>query len=104
MFGFNFKIHFDVNEWLRERKGRKIRKLQSICPHAYFQEENGKYIIKFFVSSPSGTLQWQCQRCGAIFATYPTHLDDMVPYWLKNPKKLNKQNKKADKLIKKIHG
>ena len=99
-----FKIHFDVNKWLQDRRNRKIRKLQSICPHSHVIKKDGKYSIESLLIRLPETSRWQCQQCQAIFEVYPKYIEGWISYWAKNPEEFEKRIKKFDKLIKKIHG
>ena len=97
-------INFDINKYL-ERKDKLLdQKIKNTCLHmelSYDEQQKGVIYKSFFVS-PSGTLQWQCQRCGFIC----NHIDQddqykTAQYYLNNSKEYKKQQGKFYKLLKK---
>lgn len=95
-------LSFDINEYLKSRDEKLKGKIRSYCPHVAIKEIDDKIGIQSTFISPSGTLNWICQRCGLqIF-----HLDQgdesrRLKYFLENPKKLTKQDREFQKLAKK---
>lgn len=97
-------INFDYNKYL-ERKDKLLdTKIQNTCLHMElsYDEKQNNIIYKSFFLSPSGTLQWQCQRCGVIC----NHIDQdeqekIAQYYLNNMKEYKKQQEKFYKLLKK---
>jgi hypothetical protein len=96
-------FNFDVNKYL-ERKDKKLdRKIKNSCTHMYMElmgEEDGKPLFSFqsLFESPSGILQWQCQRCGLI-RNHNNDYEKRVEYYAKNPDEYIKMNKKFQKLM-----
>ena len=97
-FALRATVRFDLNEWLKSRRERKEEKVRSLCPHAYLAEEEGTIVVHSSFISPSGTLAWQCQRCGAV-----THDEAATTanqrYWAKHPDELLKREKVLKNLI-----
>lgn len=94
---------FNINEWLKGRDEKLNDKLKNYCPHVNVKMVGEKIGVQSTFVSPSGTLSWICQRCGLQFL----HLDQCVEnqrleYFMKNPKELQKQEKKFKKLLKKL--
>ena len=94
-------VKFDLNQWLRDQRKRRQDNLKMLCPHVRTLENDRIIEVHSTFFSPSGTLAWQCQRCGQI--TYDeTAIDAQVMYWGNNPDALSERNKKMIKLAKKL--
>ena len=98
-------FNFDVNKYLERRDRRLEQKLKNTCTHLnmeYAGQEEGKplYKIQSLFESPSGTLQWQCQRCGLV-RSHNNDYDKRAEYFAKNPDEYVKLHKKFQKLLKK---
>lgn len=95
-------FNFDINKYMESRQEKYSAKCKNACLHFEFvKKDDGIEVHSFFVS-PSGTLNYICQRCGLI----RLHLDReeqerTANYYIKNVKKYNQQNKKFQKLVKK---
>ena len=65
-------INFDINKYLERKDQRLSKKLRNTCTHIQMEfvrkDENNipEYMIQSLFESPSGTTQWQCQKCGLI--------------------------------------
>ncbi len=98
-------IKFDLNKYL-ERKDKKLDlKMKNTCTHVYMElagQEDGIPLYKFesLFESPSGTLQWQCQRCGLV-RNHNNDYEAHAQYYAQNPNEYTKKNKKFQKLLKK---
>ncbi len=93
---------FNLNEYLEYRDKKLKDKIKNYCTHAEIVDIDGKIEIQSTFVSPSGTLNWVCQRCGLQLL----HLDKKketkrLEYFLKNPKEFKKQESQFKKLIKK---
>lgn len=95
-------IHFDINEWQRDRRNRKIDNLRIMCPHVTMGfNDYGQPVVNSSFISPPGTTAYECQRCQ--FRTYDTEsIEDMGSYWASHPKELIKREKQVQKLAKKL--
>ena len=96
---------FDFNKYLERRDDKYTQKLKNACTHMLMDfagQEDGRPIYKFqsLFESPSGTLQWQCQRCGLV-RNHSNDYEERAEYYAKNPEKYMEQAKKFQKLLKK---
>ncbi|HVE80862.1 MAG TPA: hypothetical protein VNA68_01845 [Candidatus Dormibacteraeota bacterium] len=94
-------LSFDFNKYL-ERKDKKLaQKLKNACTHMEMTPSaNNQFQLKSLFESPSGTLQWQCQRCGGV-RNHNNDYEERAQYYADNPDKYIEQNKKFQKLLKK---
>lgn len=96
-------LNFDINEYLKERQKRYRTKIQNACLHfEFFKDQDGSVNGKSFFISPSGTLNYICQRCGTV----RMHLDQdeirrIGDYYAKNLNEYKKKNDRFYKLLKK---
>ena len=79
-----FTVSFNVNEFIKDRREWKqevrIANARALCPHVDIVEEGGEPGIRSTYISPSGTTQWQCQKCG--HTTYGRDLlEDNLQSW-----------------------
>lgn len=98
-------FNFDINKYLERRDEKHVQKLKNACTHIVMvgeRQENGRPLYGFqsLFESPSGTLQWQCQRCGLI-RNHDNDYDARAEYYAKNPEKYIEQTKKFQKILKK---
>ena len=94
-------VHFDVNEWLKERRNQKEKYLRSLCPHVQLGTEDGRPIIKPTHISPPGASGWQCQLCGDVSHDVEA-LRGYVAYWKRNPAELSERHEKMKKIARKL--
>jgi len=95
-------FNFDINKYLKTRQERYSAKCKNACTHFEFVPTDDAIVVRSFFVSPSGTLNYICQRCGLI----RLHLDfdaeqRTVDYYSKNINEYHKMNKKFHKLLKK---
>ena len=92
------RIKFDINEWQQNRQQQRRARARGLCPHAYFNDEDGTRYVKSAYISPPGTLAYQCQLCRHV-----THDDGGIQislkYWANNPDKLWERIQKINKLF-----
>lgn len=93
---------FDVNKYLKDRQEKYHSKCKNACVHFEFVPNGDQIEVHSFFVSPSGILNYICQRCGLV----RMHLDQdsiqrTVDYYSKNIKEYNNQNKRFRKLLKK---
>ncbi len=94
-------ISFDINDYLKTKKASYISKLQNACPHVELKpNKQGKEARLLFISPP-GTVQWQCQKCGAIRYLNNNEGEEMQKYYLDNVDEYNRKMKRFSKLLKK---
>lgn len=94
----------DLNKYFEDKRKRYIPKLQNACTHLefIFDDKMSRVGYQSLFVSPSGTLQWQCQRCGLIRLHQNTdEVERQAHYYINNPDKFQKQTKKFHKLLKK---
>lgn len=100
-FALRATVHFDVNEWLKDRRKHREENLRRLCPHVRTTLEDGKPAVQSTYISPPGTRAWQCQQCGHV-----THDEEAIEqcsqYWANNPNELIENSKKMKKLAKKL--
>lgn len=93
---------FNINEFLKSRDEKLRSKIKNYCTHVIIKEVDEKICIQSSFISPSGTLNWICQRCGSqLYHLDQNHENKRIEYLLKNPKELAEQEKKFQKLLKK---
>ncbi len=96
------KLIFDINKYLERREEKLRQRAKNVCPHAKFVKlSNGKIAIQSTFISPSWTLSWICQQCWLILHDLWNE-KKRIEYYIKNPKKLIKQEKELKKILKKI--
>lgn len=66
-------ISFDINKFLEMKQEQKVERLRLLCPHAILEMNGDQPMIRSLITSPSGTRNWICSRCG-----YSTHDENMV--------------------------
>ena len=61
-------ISFDLNRWIQQQKHKHLTLAQGMCPHFELipDTKNGRIITKSLLVSPSGTIKFYCQKCGAV--------------------------------------
>ena len=97
----SLSVKFDLNEWLKERRRIKEKRLQrqlrEACPHAYILK--GKHITQFI---PQNDGAWKCEGCGKV--TYDGNFVKNIPnHWNNNPKEYMRAHEEYQKLIKKFN-
>ena len=94
---------FDLNKFMDQRRKRRKERLRVLCPHAIPDIKDGQVGIRPLMTSPSGTHDWICGRCGLR-----THNGDMVDQQLRqfaeNPKLLMDRETRFQKSAKKFYG
>jgi hypothetical protein len=94
-------FNFDLNKFLDRKDKRLHGKVQNICPHVEIKRGEGDHFsIQSLFESPSGTLQWQCGRCGLI-RNNNNNYEKEYEYWSKHPDEYLNRMKKFQKLLKK---
>ncbi len=94
-------ITFDLNKFLTDRKKSKLNKLRNACTHHNVVKEGDEYGLQSLFVSPPGTLQWQCQQCGAVRYFADGERERMTKYYLDNFEEFTEAQKKFQKLLKK---
>jgi len=83
MWKVSLHIKFDLNEYLRERRKNRERKISAIirskCPHVRVTKMNGETTIVQTVFSYGDGGQFKCENCGHIFNAQPP--EAMPEYW-----------------------
>ena len=98
----SFRVRFDVNEWFRDRYERRRDQVKVLCPHAEpVLDEDGDRRIRSFFVSPSGTLNFQCGRCGLVVNDEDI-IYRLMAYWEQHPKDLSAREKKFQSHLKKL--
>lgn len=92
---------FDLNRYMEDKRKRNLSKLKNACTHHQIIQGKDQYAVQPLFISPPGTLQWQCQRCGAIKYFADGELERMSEYYANNPEEYIKQEKRFKKLVKK---
>lgn len=101
IFAIRGNVHFDVNEWLKEKKKQNAIRLMMLCPHGRMTYENGKPVFRSTYISLPGATAWQCQQCGDVTHDYEV-IKEISQYWASNPDKFIDNYKKSKKLAKKL--
>ena len=101
------RFTFDINRWMESkresRSERREEKLKAKCPHATFIKEGDQYGFESTFSSPPGTLDYRCRKCGLV-------TDDIrgskyiIARFASNPKLYFKQVKAFERDRKKMYG
>jgi hypothetical protein len=94
-------FNFDFNKYLERRDKKLVQRLKNACTHLEMTPaDNNNLQVKSLFESPSGTLQWQCQRCGLV-RNHNNDYKERAEYYAKHPEKYLEQEKKFSKLLKK---
>lgn len=94
-------LNFDINKYLERRDNKNMQKLKNACTHLeMIPLEDNQFQVQSLFESPSGTLQWQCQRCGLV-RNHNNDYESKAEYFAKHPDEYLKQNNKFSKLLKK---
>ena len=97
-----FRVHFDLNEWLRDRHKRRRNKAKNICTHTNIGTDlDGELAIGSWCRSPSGTTQWKCQRCEYV-AGGEEEVHGLMQYWATNLEEYEKQERALEKHFKRM--
>ena len=95
-------IKFDINRYLENRRNIAKQRSMNACRHMVLETDGNKLVCKILFVPPSGTMKYQCQRCGLIVSHFDkSEYDKLVEYYISNPKKYKKHNKRFEKLLKK---
>lgn len=94
-------ITFDLNRYLEDRKKMNMNRLRNACTHHQVVSLGEQHSLQSLFISPPGTVQWQCQQCGAAKYFSDGELERMTQYYLDNFEEFVKQQKKFQKLMKK---
>ena len=94
-------VKFDLNRYLEEQRKIKIAQLKNICSHINYRYEikDKGLVFEHLFSSPVGTLQWSCSRCGLIVNS-EEEVNRIVESF--NPKDYIRKSKKFYKQAKKL--
>ena len=94
---FSMRIKFDVNEYLRERRKNRQRKIDAIlankCPHIRLDQMGVASMIHPYGDGG----QYQCEQCGYIFIGRPL---EGHPDYCKGEGKLEEIKRKQDDFLK----
>ena len=103
VIAIKFTISFDLNEY-QKRKDEKLKvKMKNNCNHATIEKIGDKFRIRSRFSSPCGTHNWYCDRCGFECFNINEEIEQRrITDLLNNPKKFYKQEAKFGKLLKKV--
>lgn len=94
-------IKFDLNKYLDQREKQNTQRLKNACTHLeMIPTEGGQFQARSLFESPSGTLQWQCQRCGLV-RNHDNDYEERAQYYASHPDEYLEKNKKFNKLLKK---
>jgi len=93
---------FDINKHREQKQKRLEAKLINYCPHMKFTNYEWKLWIRSTFVSPSWTFSYQCQKCWLVRDVIDEQ-DELSRqgYYVQNPKELEKQEKKFQRLLKK---
>ena len=89
----NIKINisFDLSQFLKERRERKILQLHNMCPHAIVQNVGGNLLmVEELTYSPGGNYDWVCKGCQKTFISNPISKEQQEA-WKKDLNPLIKQ-------------
>ena len=62
-------FNFDLNRYLENRRKIELAQLKSICPHGKIDVHGDKLMFTSYFSSPIGTTQYICSRCGLVVSS-----------------------------------
>lgn len=100
VFAIRVGVSFNFTEWTKQRTKRAKIRLQLLCPHATFaQEEDGRVSIQSLLHSPPGTIVWICSRC-QLQTTDERAVNEIVERYARYPEKLIKEDKKFQRALK----
>ena len=101
--GTKIGFTFNINQWMESRRKRSKEKLRRVCPHALPIKEGDQRGFESTFSTPYGTEQWVCWRCGLV-----THdirgSEHMIERYASNPRLYFKQEEAFDRIAKKVYG
>ena len=102
LFAIKGNIHFDVNQWLKDRRKQKEENLRYMCPHVrLYQNEASKPAFHSTFISPPGTTAFICSICGT--ETYDQdYINKVLGYWANNPKEFFDRNRRIKKELKSL--
>ena len=67
IIAIRISLKFDLNKYLENRRRIKLDQLKNICPHVRIVDlKDSKVFIESLFSSPFGTTNWICFKCGFI--------------------------------------
>ena len=95
-------IKFDINEWLKDRKKANLIRMRNACPHvSVTNTEDGNSAWQSLFISPPGTMQWQCQQCGATKYIQDGEIESMIESYANDHKRFVEDSNRFHKLLKK---
>lgn len=99
VFAFRVNVSFDVNDWIKDRRKRKLRKLRDVCPHAAFVETpGGESRVQVLLVQPALSRSLVCTRCGAVDRAGVSDLPTIAKYWASNPREYRQRMKEYERL------
>jgi len=101
IIAIRFSFSFDINKFLEDRRKIKLNQLKNICPHGKMDLKDDKLIFQSFFSSPPGTLNYFCSRCGLIVSS-EEEVNRITESLLKKPDSYLKKEKKFVKQAKRL--
>ncbi len=93
---------FNINEYLKIRKGNIDNKIRNCCPHAHISIVDNKVIAESSFVSPVGTTNYICERCRSVIYVMDKESEKQrIEKLVKNFDGYIKQEKKFKKLLRK---
>ena len=97
--GLRVAVAFDWNRYREARRKERKEQLRMLCTHTAFSEEG----VESLFTSPFGSLDWVCARCGGVVASEKTAFE-IAKAWAQDPKGWLRREKKFEKLARKLYG
>ena len=102
VFTWRVTTTFNVTQWIADRHKRRKESLRVLCPHAMLDTEGGEIVMRSLVTSPFGTTEAICERCGMRFAGIETG-HQIMQSWAQDPEGLLKRQKKFIKKATRVY-
>lgn len=92
---FKINVNVNLNDYVKTRKAKHLGHAQHYCAHMEFQSREGNPVYISWFESPPGTVQWICKTCKLVVNNVDEYqIKKDAEYWLRNPKKFKKNQKK----------
>ena len=107
LFALRVAVNFDLNAWVKRRDERRLSRVRALCPHVALKtvvdpSSGEKRIRAIGPTSPPGSTEFVCQRCGLRFIGGEHQAQEFVDLYVKNPTLWMKDEARFEKAAKKL--
>lgn len=107
LFALRVAVNLDLNAWIKRRDERRMSQVRALCPHVALKTvvdpcSGEKRIRAIGPTSPPGSRDFVCQRCGQSFIGGEHQAQEFVELYMRNPDLRMKDEERFEKAAKKL--